>query len=220
MTKHKNKESDHEENSNQAEKDTTCSAEQSADEENNSSAEAQNKEPNTDADVDANAELKDANSDDADAETELAAAHAEIAKLKDAFLRAKAEEDNIRRRSEKEVANSRKFAVEGFSKELLNVYDSLKLACAVDLPDDADDSIKSIHEGVQITLKQLDTAFSRFAVKEILPDTGDKLDPNLHQAMSMVESDEVESGCILNVIQSGFELHERLLRPAMVVVAK
>ena len=151
---------------------------------------------------------------------ELQAAHAEIAKLKDAFLRAKAEEDNVRRRSEKEVANSRKFAVEGFSKEMLNVYDSLKLACAVDMADDADESIKSIHEGVQITLKQLDAAFARFSVTEILPEVGDKLDPNLHQAMSMVESDEVESGCILNVIQSGFQLHDRLLRPTMVVVAK
>jgi len=151
---------------------------------------------------------------------ELEAAQAEITKLKDAFLRAKAEEDNVRRRAEKEVANSRKFAVEGFSKEMLNVYDSLKLACSVELADDADESIQGVHEGVQITLKQLNSAFDRFSIKEIAPAAGDKLDPNLHQAMSMVESEDVESGCILTVIQSGFELHDRLLRPAMVVVAK
>jgi len=199
MTKHKNNQTDHEENGDQPD-----------------DLESKNDKTVTDSDVDVDEEQGVSD----DAETELEAAQAEIAKLKDAFLRAKAEEDNVRRRSEKEIANSRKFAVEGFSKEMLNVYDSLKLACTVELAEDADDSVKSIHEGVQITLKQLDTAFSRFAIKEISPQAGDKLDPNLHQAMSLVESDDVESGCILNVIQSGFELHDRLLRPAMVVVAK
>lgn len=155
-----------------------------------------------------------------DVDTELAAAQEEIAKLKDAFLRAKAEEDNVRRRTEKEVANSRKFAVEGFAKEMLGVYDSLKLAAAIELADDADDAIKSIHEGVNITLKQLQSAFAKFALTEIAPEVGDKLDPNLHQAMSLVESEDMASGCILNVIQAGFQLHDRLLRPAMVVVAK
>ena len=75
-------------------------------------------------------------------------------------------------------------------------------------------------KGVEITLKQLDSAFAKFALVEIAPQTGDKLDPNLHQAMSLIESDEIDSGCIINVIQAGFKLHERLLRPAMVVVAK
>lgn len=151
---------------------------------------------------------------------ELAAAQAEIATLKDAFLRAKAEQDNVRRRADKDIANSRKFAVEGFAKELLAVYDSLKLATAVEIADDAGDSVKSVREGVEITLKQLNTAFAKFALNEIAPAVGDKLDPNLHQAMSLIESDDVDSGCIISVIQAGFELHERLLRPAMVVVAK
>jgi len=155
-----------------------------------------------------------------DTDDELAAAQAEIAKLKDAFLRAKAEEDNVRRRAEKDVANGRKFAVEGFAKEMLNVYDSLKLAVSVELADDADGAIKSVHEGVGITLKQLNSAFAKFSLAEINPVAGDKLDPNLHQAMTMVESEEIESGCIINVIQAGFQLHDRLLRPAMVVVAK
>jgi molecular chaperone GrpE len=152
--------------------------------------------------------------------SELESAQAEIAKLKDAFLRAKAEEDNVRRRAEKDITNSRKFAIEGFAKELLNVFDSLKLATAVELAEDASDTAKSVREGVDITLKQVNSAFAKFAVKEIAPKVGDKLDPNLHQAMTMVESEEVASGCIITVIQAGFELHERLLRPAMVVVAK
>lgn len=155
-----------------------------------------------------------------DIAAELDAAQLEIVKLKDAFLRAKAEEDNVRRRSEKEIANSRKFAVEGFAKEMLNVRDSLKLAAAIELTDGADEAVKGIHEGVEVTLKQLDSAFSRFALTEIAPQEGDKLDPNLHQAMSIVDSQEVDSGCIVTVIQAGFQLHDRLLRPAMVVVAK
>jgi len=151
---------------------------------------------------------------------ELAEAQAEIAKLKDAFLRAKAEEDNVRRRAEKDIANSRKFAVEGFAKELLSVHDSLKLALSAEVAEDAGEGLKSLRDGVEITLKQLQTALAKFAVEEIVPEAGDKLDPNLHQAMSMVESDEVESGAIINVVQSGFKLHDRLLRAAMVIVAK
>lgn len=153
-------------------------------------------------------------------EDQLAAAQLEIGKLKDAYLRAKAEEDNVRRRSEKEVANSRKFAVEGFAKEMVNVHDSLKLACNIELPEEVDESVKSIHEGVEVTLKQLDAAFKRFSLAEINPEAGTKLDPNLHQAMSIIESADVESGCIINVIQAGFQLHDRLIRPAMVIVAK
>lgn len=172
------------------------------------------------AEIDAEAQnlnSSDANSDDV---SELEAAQLEIAKLKDAFLRSKAEQENIRRRAEKDVSNGRKFAVEGFAKEMINVYDSLKLAMATEVAADADEAVKSIHEGVSITLKQLQSAFAKFSLAEIAPEMGDKLDPNLHQAMTLVESADVESGCILNVIQSGFQLHDRLLRPAMVVVAK
>jgi len=98
-----------------------------------------------------------------DVETELEQAQLEIAKLKDAFLRAKAEEDNVRRRAEKDVANGRKFAVEGFAKEMVNVFDSLKLAVAVEVPENADDAVKAIHEGVDITLKQLKSGFAKFS---------------------------------------------------------
>ena len=159
---------------------------------------------------------EDVNSD----ESELEAAQLEIAKLKDAFLRSKAEQENIRRRAEKDVSNGRKFAVEGFAKEMINVYDSLKLAAATEVVEGADDAIKGVHEGVGITLKQLQSAFTKFSLLEIAPEVGEKLDPNVHQAMTMVESADVASGCILTVIQPGFQLHDRLLRPAMVVVAK
>ena len=141
----------------------------------------------------------------------------EAAAMKDAYIRAKAEEDNVRRRAEKEVSNSRKFAVEGFAKELLSVRDSLAIAAALELEADSDAGVKSMKDGVDITLKQLDAAFAKYAV---VAQVGDVLDPNVHQAMSIVDAPDVESGCIVNVIQAGFTMHERLLRPAMVIVAK
>ncbi len=144
----------------------------------------------------------------------------EVAAMKDAYVRAKAEQDNVRRRAEKEVANSRKFAVESFAKELLSVRDSLALAAALEMASDADDVVKSMKDGVDITLKQLDAAFAKFSVLEIEASKGAVLDPNIHQAMSIVAADGVASGCIVDVIQAGFTMHERLLRPAMVVVAK
>ena len=95
-----------------------------------------------------------------------------------------------------------------------------KLATQNEPAEDANETVKNIYDGSKITLNQLSSAFAKFAVKEISPEVGDKLDPNRHQAMSMVESQDVDSGHIITVIQAGFELHERLLRPAMVVVAK
>jgi len=194
-------------------------------EENNNQA----KEPNieeqvepevVDAEESVDNEIESPDGAELSAQDQLEAAQEEITKLKDAYLRAKAEEDNVRRRSEKEIASSRKFAVEGFAKEMLNVRDSLQMACNVEVPEGADESVKSVHDGVEVTLKQLDSAFNRFSLTEINPEVGAKVDPNLHQAMSMVESDDVESGGIISVIQVGFQLHDRLLRPAMVVVSK
>ncbi len=178
-------------------------------------------QPNSKADADQdNVGSEVESKQDTELVAQLADAEAEIAKLKDAFLRSKAEEDNVRRRAEKEVASSRKFAIEGFAKEMLNVFDSLKLATANEPAEDADETVKSIFEGSKITLNQLNSAFAKFSVKEISPEVGDKLDPNLHQAMSLVDSEDIKSGCIITVIQSGFELNDRLIRPAMVVVAK
>ncbi|MCL4162259.1 UNVERIFIED_CONTAM: hypothetical protein GTU68_028287 [Idotea baltica] len=176
--------------------------------------------PEIEATANADAQAADKDVQEESIETQLEQAQLEVTKLKDAYLRAKAEEDNVRRRSEKEIANGRKFAVEGFAKEMMTVRDSLKLACDIELSEEAGEAVKNVHEGVEVTLKQLDAAFGRFSLTEINPEPGSKLDPNLHQAMSLIDSDDVESGCVINVIQAGFQLHDRLLRPAMVVVAK
>ena len=151
---------------------------------------------------------------------DVAALESQLNDAKDQYLRAKAEMENIRRRADKQVSDSRKFAVENFAKELLGVRDSLQLAAEVEIEAEDSDAVKSMKEGLSLTLKQLDGVFGKFSIQEIAPEAGEKLDPNLHQAITMVPSAEVEAGCIISTMQKGYQLNERLLRPAMVVVAK
>ncbi len=142
------------------------------------------------------------------------------ADLADQYVRAKAETDNTRRISTKEVERARKFALESFAKELLQVKDSLDQASQVDLQEDSGEQlIKQMNEGLSLTTRQLDTIFDRFNISEIKPETGDAVDPELHQAMTMQPSDELEANQIIAVIQTGYQLNTRLLRPAMVIVS-
>ena len=131
----------------------------------------------------------------------------------DAWLRAKAEADNIRKRTQAEIANAHKFAVENFASELLAVKDSLEAALAID--NAAADSMKS---GVELTLKQLKSVFDRFNLVEINP-VGQKFNPHHHQAINTLETD-AEPNTIVQVLQKGYLLHERVIRPALVTVAK
>ena len=144
---------------------------------------------------------------------------AEVSQLKDDFLRAKADAENARKRAQTEVANARRYALEGFASELLNVRDSLDLARAVDLQQ-TEGVVESVVEGLELTLRQLDSAFERFSIHELSPEVGDKLDPESHQAMSLIESSDVSPNHICQVIQKGYRLNDRLLRPARVLVAK
>ena len=154
-----------------------------------------------------------------EAPDELETLRAQVAQLQDEFLRARADADNARKRAQSEIVNARRFALEGFAGELLNVRDSLGLARAVDLTG-GDNLVEQMAEGLELTLKQLDAAFERFSVFEVSPEVGDKLDPESHQAMSLVESTDVAPNHICQVVQKGYRLHGRLLRPAMVIVAK
>jgi len=149
-------------------------------------------------------------------------AREQIEELKEQNLRARAEADNIRKRAETEMSNVRKFALEGFARELLSVKDSLELARAVDLEvDSSDNSIAAkVVEGLDLTIQQLESTFGRFSIEEVSPEPGDKLDPEQHQAMTIEETTEFEPNRICRVIQKGYLLHTRLLRPAMVIVAK
>lgn len=132
----------------------------------------------------------------------------------DAWLRAKAEVDNVRRRGAEEADKARKFAVEKFAVDLLAVKDSLEAALATG--DSA--SLESIKAGVEVTLKQLTGVFERHALSEVNP-LGVKFDPNQHQAIAMVEG-EGEANTVASVLQKGYLLNERVIRPAMVTVIK
>ena len=131
----------------------------------------------------------------------------------DAWLRAKAETENVRRRAQEDIAKASKFAVERFAGELLAVKDSLEAALAADAP-----SVESMKAGTELTLKQLVAAFEKSNLKEINP-LGEKFDPHFHQAISMLESEQ-EANTVITVLQKGYLIADRVLRPALVIVAK
>lgn len=131
----------------------------------------------------------------------------------DAWLRAKAEADNIRKRAQAEIAGAHKFAIENFASELLAVKDSLEAALRTESI-----TAESLKSGVELTLKQLKSVFDKFNVAEIDP-AGQKFDPHRHQAISTIESG-AEPNTVVQVLQKGYLLHERVIRPALVTVAK
>lgn len=131
----------------------------------------------------------------------------------DAWMYAKAEGENIRRRAAEDVSKAQKFAVERFSGEMLAVMDSLQAGLAVQT-----ENVESFKSGMELTLKQLSSVFEKFNIKEINP-VGEKLDPHKHQAIGMVESDQ-PANTVVSVMQKGYTLNERVLRPALVMVSK
>jgi molecular chaperone GrpE len=131
----------------------------------------------------------------------------------DAWMYAKAEGENIRRRAAEDISKAQKFAVERFSNEMLAVKDSLEAGMAVQT-----DNIESFKSGMELTLKQLSSVFDKFNIKEINP-MGEKLDPHKHQAIGMIDSEQ-EANTVVNVMQKGYSLNDRILRPALVMVAK
>ncbi len=141
----------------------------------------------------------------------------EVAGLKDAALRAQADAQNTKRRAEQDVEKARKFALEGFSRELLPVVDNLERALESAAGDD--EAIKPIAEGVDLTLKSFLDALRRFNIEPVDPE-GEPFDPELHQAVSMIENPEVEPNTVIAVMQKGYTLNGRLVRPAMVMVSK
>ena len=147
------------------------------------------------------------------AQAELAVLQAKSADLADQFLRAKAEAENARRRAEDEISKARKFAVESFADSLLPVCDSLEAGLAI-----KDATPQQIREGAEATLRQLKSALERNKVLEINPGPGSKFDPHQHQAISMVPAEQ-EANTVVSVLQKGYLIAERVLRPALVTVA-
>ncbi len=145
---------------------------------------------------------------------QLARAESSFADMQDAFLRAKAELENLRRRAREDVANAHKYAIDNFAESLLPVKDSLEMALLVETP-----SLEALREGVDMTLKQLSSAFEKNRVTEVNPTPGDRFDPDRHQAISMVPSSQAPN-TVVNVLQKGYLIADRLLRPALVTVAQ
>ena len=131
----------------------------------------------------------------------------------DAWLRAKAEGENIRKRAQEDVTKAHKYAIESFASELLPVKDSLEATLAAESA-----SLDVLKSGVELTLKQLETVFEKSKLKEINP-VGEKFDPHRHQAISMLPSDK-DPNTVINVLQKGYLLNDRVVRPALVTVAK
>ena len=148
-----------------------------------------------------------------DLEHLLKEAEIKAAEHHDAWIRAKAETENIRKRAQSDVTNAHKYAVENFSAELLTVMDSLEAALAVD-----NATVENFKNGMELTQKQLTSVFDKFNIKAIDP-KGEKFDPHQHQAMCMVDSEQAPN-TVVQVMQKGYRLHDRVIRPALVSVSK
>lgn len=167
---------------------------------------------------------------------EIETLHAQVTENLDKFLRAKAETENVRRRAETDVANAHKYAIERFALEMLAVKDSLERArdmqgsisaaggrtpgaAAVEFQA-RDAALEKMLEGVDLTIKLMESIFQKFALVEVNPAQGDKFDPEKHQAMSTQPSADVQADHVLFALQRGYLLNNRLLRPALVIVAR
>ena len=150
-----------------------------------------------------------------DLEMELAEARDEAASHLDDFLRARAELENLHKRAARDIENAHKYGLERFMTALLPVMDSVELGLSA--ADGAD--AEKLREGLELTLKLFDAASEKFGLREVNPE-GQSFDPEYHQAMSMQDAAGVAPGTVITVVQKGYVLNERLLRPAMVIVAK
>ena len=148
---------------------------------------------------------------------QLAEAEAKAKEHWDQLLRVKAEQENLRRRHEREVENAHKYALERFAQDLLPVIDSLEMGAEAAASEGA--TLEKVREGTELTLKMLLSTMERFGIQAVHPE-GEPFNPEYHQAMSMLDSPEHAANTVMNVMQKGYTLNERLIRPAMVVVSK
>jgi len=160
--------------------------------------------------------------EDVDLEAEIdpiAALQSEVAVLKDQVLRARAETENVRRRADRDRQDASAYAVTGFARDMLTVSDNLRRALDT-MPADVADDIKAFIEGVEMTERELLNIMERYGIKKVEPEIGEKFDHKFHQAMFEVPTTEHAPGSVMQVVASGYVIKDRLLRPAMVGVAK
>ena len=148
----------------------------------------------------------------AELHAQLIAAQAQAQEHYDSLLRARADAENARRRAQEDIAKAHKFSIESFAESMVPVRDSLEAALG-----QQNQTVESLREGVEVTLKQLTVAFERHKLNEIKPEQGDKFDPHLHQAIASVPAEQ-PANTILQVLQKGYVIADRVLRPALVTV--
>jgi len=149
----------------------------------------------------------------------IAELQSEVATLKDRLLRSAAETENVRRRAEKDKADAGKYAVTGFARDMLNVSDNLRRALDAQ-PDEVADDMKGFVEGVAMTESELLNAMERYGISKVEPEVGEKFDHKFHQAMFEIPTEDHAPGSVMQVVAPGYVIKDRLLRPAMVGVAK
>lgn len=168
-------------------------------------------------DIASQADATDAAVDDGTAQIEEL--KAEVANLKDQILRARAETENVRRRAEKDKADASAYAATGFARDMLVVLDNMRRAMDAK-PEEVPSEFNALIEGIDLTARELTNTLARHNIEEISPAQGDKFDPKFHQAMFEVPTGEQEPGTVVHVVNAGFKIKDRLLRAAMVGVAK
>lgn len=149
----------------------------------------------------------------AELQAQLLAAQAQAQEHYDSLLRARADAENARRRAQEDIAKAHKFSIESFAESMVPVRDSLEAALG-----QQNQTVESLREGVEVTLKQLTVAFERHKLNEIQPQQGDKFDPHQHQAIASVPAEQ-PANTVLQVLQKGYVIADRVLRPALVTVA-
>ncbi len=154
------------------------------------------------------------------AEGRVAALEAELAETRDKLLRALAETENVRRRGQREREDAQRYSLQNFAKDMLSVADNLRRALDSAPADAGDGATRGVLAGVAATERELLAALERYGVRKVEPQPGDRFDHNLHEAMFEVEAPDRPAGTIVQVLQPGYVIHDRLLRPAMVGVAK
>lgn len=144
---------------------------------------------------------------------------AEAEGLREQLLRVAAEMENVRRRAERDVENAHRYGIERFAREVIAVRDSLEMGLAAAAEAGAEEAVTTLTEGLRATLKQLDQSLEKFGISELDP-AGERFDPELHEAMATLATRDTSPGDVMQVVQKGYLIHDRLLRPARVIVAR
>jgi molecular chaperone GrpE len=181
--------------------------------------EFENKETNSESNLNSQDNISDEVKQELKAEEVIEKLKAELAESNDKNLRLLAEMQNLRARNQKDLKDAREYAVASFAQDMILVSENINRAREA-IPNSEDELFKKLVSGIDLTIEEVKKIFTKQGIERIAPNKGDKFDYNIHQAIVQVASDEFDEGCVLQLIHAGYSLKERILKPAMVVVAK